>query len=190
MLVLIIFLIIILSIWMALFNLELKFRFENCEVIYNEKIKNKLDIRCLKLYVDLIIFKRIKILTIKVNQEYCEIYKMKFNINGIKLSKDKDESSVFFVLKNLEEIKPRIDKFELNLSLGTREMFLTICLVPVLSTYISVLVFKYSTMDDKNTYIKITPNYFNINNYSLKFVSNIYVKAIDLALFILKRIRK
>ena len=88
MLVLIILLIIILSIWIALFNLELKFRFENCEVIYNEKIKNKLDIRCLKLYVDLIIFKRIKILTIKVNQEYCEIYKMKFNINGIKLSKE------------------------------------------------------------------------------------------------------
>ena len=68
-----------------MFNFDLNFRFEKCEVIFNEKAVNKFNIKELKLFVDLIAFGKFKILTVKVNQEYCELFNIKFNINGIKL---------------------------------------------------------------------------------------------------------
>ncbi len=188
---LIFILIIIFVFWIILFNLNLNFRFEKCDVIFNEKVDNKLDIRELKLFVDLIIFQKIKILTINVNQEYCEVFNIKFNINGIKLSKEKEENSVVFVLKNLDKLKPKINKFELNLSLGTRDMLITLLGVPVLATYISFLFSKYSiTNNYNNFYLRINPNYFNINNFSLKLTASIYLNAINFLFFIIKRRRK
>ena len=174
-----------------MFNFDLNFRFEKCEVIFNEKAVNKFNIKELKLFVDLIAFGKFKILTVKVNQEYCELFNIKFNINGIKLSKEKNENSTIFLLKNLDELRPGINELELNLSFGTREMIITVFLVPVLSTFISFLYSKYSiSRCSENFYLKVNPNYFNVNNFSLKFTSNIYVNVINFLIFIIKHRRK
>lgn len=184
-------LIIIFIFWILMFNFDLNFRFEKCEVIFNEKAVNKFNIKELKLFVDLIAFGKFKILTVKVNQEYCELFNIKFNINGIKLSKEKNENSTIFLLKNLDELRPGINEFELNLSFGTREMIITVFLVPVLSTFISFLYSKYSiSRCSENFYLKVNPNYFNVNNFSLKFTSNIYVNVINFLIFIIKHRRK
>lgn len=184
-------LIIIFIFWILMFNFDLNFRFEKCEVIFNEKAVNKFNIKELKLFVDLIAFGKFKILTVKVNQEYCELFNIKFNINGIKLSKEKNENSTIFLLKNLDELRPGINELELNLSFGTREMIITVFLVPVLSTFISFLYSKYSiSRCSENFYLKVNPNYFNVNNFSLKFTSNIYVNVINFLIFIIKHRRK
>ena len=190
MIFLIVLFIIFLILWIILYNLDLNFRFEKCEVIYNEKAQNKLDIKEVKLYVDLITIKKIKILTIKVNKEYCEVFDIKSNLDGIKLSKNKKENSLIFILRNLDKIKPCINKFDLNLYFGTREMIVTIFLVPILSTYISIIYSKYSEGKSyDNFYLKINPNYFNVNNFSLKFSANIYLNALNFLFFILDRRR-
>lgn len=170
---------------------KLRFRFEKCEIIYNEKMTNKFDIKELELYVDFIIIKKIKILTVKVTTEYCQILNFKFNIDGIKKIKNEKENSIIFILKNLNKIKPCIRKMELILSIGTNEMILDVVLIPIISTYISVLVSKYFLNSPKeNFYMKITPNFLNVNNFVFRINTIVDFSTIRFLVFILKQRNK
>lgn len=139
------------------------------------------------MYIELILLKKLKILEIKMNKEYCEILKLKFKMNAIKKLKDKTDSSLGFILKNIDKIKPNIKKFDLNLSVGTQDMIITIFLIPTLSTTISILVLKYfSENKTTNFYMKINPNFLNINNFSLKLVTTIKTNTLRTLFFIRK----
>lgn len=170
---------------------RLRFRFEKCQIIYNEKSVNKFDIKELELYVDLMILKNIKILTVKVTTEYCLLFNIKFNVDGIKKIKRENENSIIFVLKNLNKLNPWINKFELILSIGTREMMLDIFLVPAISTYISIWVSKYFLESQTNQfYMKINPNFLSVNNFVLNLKTIVDFKTIRFLFFIIKRRNK
>lgn len=170
---------------------RLRFRFEKCQIIYNEKSVNKFDIKELELYVDLMILKNIKILTVKVTTEYCLLFNIKFNVDGIKKIKRENENSIIFVLKNLNKLNPCINKFELILSIGTREMMLDVFLIPAISTYISIWVSKYFLESQTNQfYMKINLNFLSVNNFVLNLKTIVDFKAIRFLFFIIKRRNK
>lgn len=179
--------IIIQIIVIILFFSEIVLNIEKCEIIYNEKQRNKLLVNDLKMNVEVIIFRKLKILKIKINKEYCEILKLKFKMNAIKKLKDKKDTSLGFILKNIDKIKPNIKKFDLNLSVGTQDMIITIFLIPTLSTAVSIFVSKYfSENKNNNFYMKINPNFLNINNFSLKLTTTIKLNTLRTLFFIIK----
>lgn len=163
------------------------FNVEECEILYNEKLKNKFVVNKFKMNVEVKIFKKLKILNIEINKEFCKIFKIKFRLNVIKKMKDKQDSSFGFIIKNLNELNPDINKINLNLSIGTEDMIITTFLVPILSTIISIFISKYfSENKERDCYLKITPNFLNINNFSFKCITKIKLNTLRFLFFIKK----
>lgn len=137
---------------------------EECDILYNSSLKKKFDIRKLKINVKIYVFNFIRILNIKIYENYCEIFKIKIQLNALKRLKDDKESGWIFVIKNLKKLNPEVQKININLDIGTEEPIITTFSIPVLSMFFSIILSKSIKKYDKNNYdFKINPIFSGAN---------------------------
>ena len=84
---------------------------KECDITYNIDKKNKIDIKNLKFSIDVYIFRKIKIFSIKIHENYCEILKIKIHLNVLKKLKDDKQSGIIFIIKNIGRLEPEIKFF-------------------------------------------------------------------------------
>lgn len=123
------------------------------------------------------LFGFIKILGISLKEDGMHFLCFRFPYNKMKIDADSmkilKEFSVWNFLKSL---KIKLEKFNLNLKIGTEDMMLTVFLVFALSTFLSILSAKArKQINLKNYYYKITPIY-EVNQLSFLFSSQISIK--------------
>lgn len=167
-----------------------------CDISYNVDCKNKINIKNLKLNVGIYLFKKIKILNIKIFKDYFEIFKIKFHLNFSKTFKRDRQSESMYIIKNIGDLEPEIKKINLNLSLGTESTMLTVFLIPAISTIISGIISNYMNVNNNlkpnaisNCNLKIMPRYLNTNNFSLNLSTQICFDTLT-TLFFIKKHRK
>lgn len=148
---------------------------QECDLSYNEDNRKKFNIREFKISIQVYLFKVIKILNIKIYEDYCEIFKIKVHLNVLKKLKDDDEKGTIYVIKNIVKLQPEIKKVDLEITLGTEDTMITTFLIPTISTALSLLISKYMKEDNNsknsitsNYNFKVTPKYINTNNFRLK----------------------
>ena len=140
----------------------------------------KFEILDLKIILKIRIFKELNLLKIIIYKDYCKILNKKIEFNYLKNVKDKNENSIFFIIRNFRKLNPQIDKFDLNLKIGTEDIFFTTFLIPIISSGITLLIRDYLSLDkineDKNNFdFKIQPIYptNNISIINLKLILNL-----------------
>lgn len=158
-------------------NLELDI--EECDISYNVEIPGRFKIKKLKINIKLFLFKKIKVLKIKIYKNYCEIFKVKIHLNVLKKLKEDDEHGTWYIFKNIWKLKPEIKNVNFEIAGGTENTLITTFLVPTFSTIIFFLVSKNmkpnnnkssdnKKIENSNCNLKIVPRYINTNNLSLK----------------------
>ena len=163
--VFIIFQLLILCLMLSDFVVEI----EACDILYNSALKKEVDIRKLKINLKIYIFKVIKILNIKISEHYCEIFKIKIQLNFIKKIKSDVENGWIFIIKKLKKINPEIKEINMSLDVGTTEPLITTFSIPVLSTIVSVFISKnVKKINKEKCKFKINPLYVNTNAILLK----------------------
>ena len=174
-------------------NLELDI--EECDISYNIDSPKRFNIKKLKVNIKLYLFKRIKVLKIKIHKNYCEIYKMKINLNVLKKLKDDDERGIWYIFKNIWELKPEIKNIKFEIIGGTEDTLVTTFLIPIVSTIIFPIISKNMKQNNNNDNhknelsncnIKIIPRYINTNNLTLRGNLQIDFDTIRTLLFIRK----
>lgn len=172
----ILFIVIMIQIFViGLFFSNIELNIEECDISYNVDCIKRININKLKVNLKIYLFKKIKILKIKIFKNYCEIFKIKINLNVLKKLKDNKQSGFEFVIKNIREMNPKIKNINLELRIGTESTMITTFLIPTISTVVSILIIKYREsnnhlkLNDYSNYnFKIIPRYVNTNNFILK----------------------
>lgn len=160
-----------------------------CDISYNVSLKNELCIEKFKINLEFFLFKKIRILKIKIYKNYCEILKMKIHFNFLKELKDNKQKGTVFVLKNIWKLDPEIKNINLYLKLGTENMMLTIFLVPTITTVLSGVISNYMKKYNKDISkctLEIKPNYLDINQFKLNLSTKISFDTITTLFFINK----
>lgn len=172
----ILFIVIMIQIFViGLFFSNIELNIEECDISYNVDCIKRININKLKVNLKIYLFKKIKILKIKIFKNYCEIFKIKINLNVLKKLKDNKQSGFEFVIKNIREMNPKIKNINLELRIGTESTMITTFLIPTISTVVSILISKYRESNNRlklndysNYNFKIIPRYVNTNNFILK----------------------
>ncbi len=161
---------------------------KECEISYNVRLKNEFEIIKLKVSVDIYLFKKIRILSIKIHKNYCEIFKTKLHFNLLKKLKSDKDSSISYVVKNIWKLEPKIQSMDLKLDFGTESTMLNVFTVPFLSTLLSGIINNYSKDNIEKTDIrfKIIPQFIDKNVLDLKLSTKIYFNTIKTMFFIRK----
>lgn len=184
--------IIIISIYFSNIILNI----QECDISYNEVERKKLNIKEFKMSIQVYLFKIIKILDIKIYEDYCEIFKIKVHLNLLKKLKDNKQNGTIYVIKNIGKLNPQIKTVNIEIALGSEDVVVTTFLVPTISTVISFLISKYMTNynyskdEGVSKYnFKIIPKYINTNNFTLKGSAKISFDTLR-TLFFIKKHRK
>lgn len=161
---------------------------KECEISYNVRLKNEFEIIKLKMSVDIYLFKKIRILSIKIHKNYCEIFKTKLRFNLLKKLKSDKDSGISYVVKNIWKLEPKIQSMDLKLDFGTESTMLNVFTVPFLSTLLSGIINNYSKDNIEKTDIrfKIIPQFIDKNVLDLKLSTKIYFNTIKTMFFIRK----
>lgn len=164
-----------------------------CDISYNVDCRNKINIKKLKVNVGVYLFKKIKILNIKIFKDYFEIFKIKFHLNFLETFKRDKTRESMFIIKNIGDLDPEIKKINLNLSFGTESTMLTVFLIPTITTLISGIISNYMEENNNlkqnaisNCNLKIMPRYLNTNNFSLNLSTQISFDTLTTLVFIKK----
>lgn len=185
-LVLLFILIIIQVIIIGVCFSNLALNIKECEISYNTKIKDKLEIIKSKVSIDVYLFRKIKVLSIKIHENYCEIFKLKLHFNFLKKLKSDKESGISYVVKNIWKMDPEIKNMDLNICFGTENVMLNIFVVPVISTLLSGIINNYSNNDKTNLKFEIIPKFIDKNIFNLKLSTIIYFDTVTTLFFIKK----
>lgn len=192
-LILLFFIIIVLTIIISIYYSNVVLDIPEYYIFYNENNKKKLNIKEFKMSIQIYLFKKIKILNIKIYEDYCEIFKIKIHLNVLKKLKDDDERGTIYVIRNILKLNPEIKKLDLELLLGTEDMIITTFAVPVISTAISFFITKYMSYENiykdnaiSNYRFKIVPKYIDTNEFILKGSIKISFDALKVLFFIKK----
>ena len=180
-------LLILVFIFFILITSKIRISINNLQFNVNSKAKHLNDKYNVK--IQLIIFNFLPILWVNINKKKVE----KIKRNGIKSklqlklqNKIKSEFSFKKIIGNIskgknkqiqEMLNLKINKFNLELNIGTDFMFLTNLLIPIISTGISTFLSKNNA---KEKYYRIMPIYELENMLLLKFSSDIEIKLIDI----------
>ena len=161
---------------------------KECEISYNVRLKNEFEIIKLKVSVDIYLFKKIRILSIKIHKNYCEIFKTKLHFNLLKKLKSDKDSGISYVVKNIWNLEPKIQSMDLKIDFGTESTMLNVFTVPFLSTLLSGIINNYSKDNIEKTDIrfKIIPQFIDKNVLDLKLSTKIYFNTIKTMFFIRK----
>lgn len=187
------FIIILIQIFViSLFFSNIVLDIEECDISYNDNYQKKVDIKKLKVNVKIYLFKKIKILNIKIYKNYCEIFKMKINLNILKKLKDDNQSGFIYVIKNIGKLNPKIKNVNLKIALGTEDTMITTFLIPIISTVLSLVISNYmeenmsNVKGESNYNFKIMPQYINTNNFNLNGSARISFDTFRTLFFIKK----
>lgn len=169
---------------------------EEYDISYNVDYAKKLNINNLKINLKIYLFKKIKILKVKIYKDYCEIFKIKIHLNVFKKLTDEKQNEFIYVVKNMGKLKPKIKNINLELNIGTESTMITTFLIPTISTAISALISNYMEENNNlkpnmpsNCNLKIMPRYVNTNNFILKGSMQVHIDTIKILIF-MKSIEK
>ena len=157
--------------------------------IYGKKTKN--EIEDIVGEIDVLLFKFIKFLKIRLYTKFFSIFGIKIKYNRIfkYINYDENDEIIFnnlktflYYLKNTDynRIDLKIEKIDLNIDLGFRNPIITSLVTTSISSILPFLVRKYmKTITDDNFKYIINSNYFNISNYKINvrvlFNFNLYL---------------
>ena len=162
---------------------------------YSTNIKNIVLERA-KINLQIYLFRKIKILNIKVFKTHLEILGLKISLK--KLYKYADKEHVYgklyeifkFLKSNYKEInfkylKPVIDNLDMNLSFSTDNAISTSALTFSIYTLISMRLKKFiKNYRKEKYYYKITPKYINTYSFNVNFTSSLSFSTINLFIFV------
>lgn len=128
------------------------------------------------IYIKLYILKYIKIFQVRIDKNFVN----KRNILN-KLNFKKMNSKFNNIKLSLNSMKFEIEKFNLDLKIGTDVVFITSLLVLVFSVFISYLfAYIFNKVNFKNYKYKIEPIYSNDNLINLKFNCIIKIQMVHI----------
>lgn len=189
----IVFLVIILNILIiGLLLSRVSINVDNYNAFSNSGIKN-IVIDKMQISINIYIYKKIKIVSMKFYKEYLKIgfikiyyykilkYKKLIIKNTVTLTK-------LLLGKNrltLNILKPNIESFHMNLSICSQNAALTSIGSSILGTTMSMILSKYVKKYNKNKiYYKIVPVYFNINGFKIDFKTKINFDMLNILVFL------
>lgn len=182
---------IVYIIFLFLISSNIILKIKDCNIFYDEKYQKKIEIRKIKTSIEVYVFKKIRILNIKIHENYCEIFKIKVNLNLLKILKEDEQTGTTFVIKNILKLKPKIKNIYFKLNLGTENLMFTTFLIPTISTGLSIILGKYGEKKENinsnnNLEFKINPIYVNKNMFELNTSIEISFSTIRTLFFIRK----
>lgn len=190
----ILFLVVIINFIIAiLFFSNIVLNIEEAD-IYGTNIKD-VSIEKSKINLQLYLFKKIKILNIKIFQNYFEVFGRKIFFEKLYKFQDKAEiySKIYeFIILikdnykqiNFKNLKPVIKKFNMNLSLSTENAIVTSAITVSISTFISMILKKFiEKYSEEKYYYKINPKFINTNSFTINLSSDISFSTIKLLIF-------
>ena len=149
-------------------------------IVYLEKEKNSFKMR-FEIRIGLYLFGVIKIFGMKFKEDGMYFLSFRFPYNKLKI--DKDSMKIlkdFSIIDLLKSFHLRLDKLNLNLKIGSKDMILTVFSVFAISTFLSILSAKNrSQINLKNYYYKITPIY-NTNLLSFQISTKISINTYNI----------
>lgn len=150
---------------------------ENLEV---NSINKQINIDTMVISLEIKLYKIFKIVKIKFYKDYFKILGVKINYKKALKYETKNEltQKIYkFINKNkiqLKNLKPNLEYFKFELNFGTEDVIITSILTAMFSGAMVLLLKKFVRKINKDDYsFKITPNYFNVNNFNVKFKSKI-----------------
>lgn len=150
-------------------------------------INTQINIDTMLISLDIKLYKVLKILKIKFYRNYFKIWWIKINYKkALKYDTRTElgEKAYEFFKKNkikIKNIKPEIKYFKFDLNFGTEDAIITSFFTVTLSGLLTMLFCKCVKKFNRKDYIfKITPNYFNRNNFNFKFKSKINFNTLQL----------
>lgn len=157
---------------------------ENLEI---NAINTNVNINTMIISIEVKLYRIFKIVKIKFYRHYFKIFGIKIHYKKALRYENKTELSqkiYAFIKKNniqIKNIKPELECFKFNLNFGTEDAIITAIITATLSGFIVVLLNKLvSEFNSKDYNFKITPNYFNTNNFSINFKSKINFDTLKL----------
>lgn len=187
------FLLIILNIFILGFIFsKVSVNIENCNIFSNSVFEN-INIDKMQIFINLYIFKVIKIISIKFYKKYFKIGFVKIYYYQIKKYEKKIIQGTFKLTKlllgknklTLSILNPKIEMFNMNLSICSKNAALTSIYSSLIGTSTSILLSKFVKKYDKNKiFYKIVPVYFNINGFKLEIKSKINFNTLNILEFL------
>ena len=145
--------------------------------IYNRGNKTYID--NIVLEINIYLFGLIKFVKIEIYKNYFKIFGIKIKFKSISKFKlyqkmyneiDLKKYLNYYIRKiNYKNINLKIKYIDLKVNLGMSNPILTSIAITSVSSFLPFIVKKYMKINDINFKYSIIPNYFNINNYQIKF---------------------
>lgn len=163
------------------------FDIKECDISYNEDNENKIIINKLNIDMDIYIFKKIRILKIRIYKNYYKVFSIKF----IEKIKEDNINKIFFIFKNVSRFEPKIKEMNLDLNISTENMMLTIISIPLISTIIFTIISAYKDEKTRASLfdLNVEPKYLNTNTFLLKLSTKISFDTITI-LYFMRKLRK
>ena len=163
------------------------FDIKECDISYNEDNKNKIIINKLNIDMDIYIFKKIRILKIRIYKNYYKVFYIKF----IEKIKEDNINKILFIFKNVSRFEPKIKEMNLDLNISTENMMLTIISIPLISTIIFTIISAYKDEKTRASLfdLNVEPKYINTNTFLLKLSTKISFDTIAI-LYFMRKLRK
>lgn len=148
---------------------------ENLEI---NSINNQINVDTMSISIEIKLYKFLKVLKLKFYRHYFQVYGIKIYYKKALKYGNKTELSqkVYRFIKKsniqIKNVKLQLEYFKFNLNFGTENAIITSVITATLSGIIVFILNKFVSNFNNNDYsFKITPNYFNTNNFKMEFKS-------------------
>lgn len=168
----------------SLILITLKFKIEIVNLVIDSQtqgyINNKYRI-IIKIYT----FNKIPIFKSKINQEKIQKIlsnqKIKENIEKEKTKIIENKNAIDKeLIKDMKNIKPKIEKIKLNIIVGTENAALTAFIIPVISTILALALKNTLNNNQQHQFFKVQPIYRDQNLINIKLSGIIEIKMIHI----------
>lgn len=157
------------------------------ELKVSNEVPNTPILKELEISIGIYIFKKVKIFEKSINKEKMQNMKNSKGLNKLK-SKFLDGNNVKEKKQKikmdfgfLKQLKPKLEKIDLELKLGTEDVVLTSVLICIIAIAISIILAKTIETYDENKYkYKIDPNYNNKNSVKIILKGIIGIKLVNI----------
>ena len=157
---------------------------ENLEI---NAINTQINVDTMLISIEIKLYKVLKVLKVKFYRYYFQIFGIKIYYRKALKYESKTEFSqkiYKFIKKNniqIKNIKPELEYFKFNLNFGTENAIITSVITATLSGIIVIILNKFVNNFNREDYsFKITPNYFNMNNFRMELKSKMNFDVMEL----------
>ena len=157
---------------------------ENLEI---NAINTQINVDTMLISIEIKLYKVLKVLKVKFYIYYFQIFGIKIYYRKALKYESKTEFSqkiYKFIKKNniqIKNIKPELEYFKFNLNFGTENAIITSVITATLSGIIVIILNKFVNNFNREDYsFKITPNYFNMNNFRMELKSKMNFDVMEL----------